>query len=207
MKLKKILFWPLFFINIIIIIFFSLLVFFLAFGIPGQASYTKTIVPTTSEIKEKVPVWIPLRLKISKLNIDALIVPVGLTPDGAMDSTKGPYDVAWYNLWPRPGEQWSAVVAGHYGKWKNGAVSVFNTLDTLIKGDKISIVDDKGVIISFIVRESKIYPLDADASDVFYSTDGQSHLNLVTCIQDKITKKYPNRLVVFTDKEILTGAK
>jgi uncharacterized membrane protein len=77
----------------------------------------------------------------------------------------------------------------------------------LVKGDKIFIEDDKGIIISFIVRESKIYALDADASEVFYSTDGTSHLNLITCIQDKVTKKYPNRLVVFTDKEILMGAK
>lgn len=84
---------------------------------------------------------------------------------------------------------------------------MFNTLNTLVTGDKISIVDDKGATISFIVRETKIYKLDADASNVFYSTDGKSHLNLVTCIQDKVTKKYPNRLVVFTDKEILTGAK
>ncbi len=207
MKFKKILFWPLFFVNIIIVMFFSLLAFFLAFGLPGQASYTKTIVPTNSEVKEKVRTWLPVRLKISKLKIDAPIKYVGLTPDGAMDVSKSPNDVAWYTLWPRPGEKGSAVIAGHYGRWKNGAISVFNTLNTLVTGDKISIVDDKGATISFIVRETKIYKLDADASNVFYSTDGKSHLNLVTCIQDKVTKKYPNRLVVFTDKEILTGAK
>ncbi len=207
MKLKNSLRWSLFFINVIVIIFFSLLIFFLAFGVPGQSSYTKAISPTSSKITQEVRIWLPLRLKISKLKIDAPIKSLGLTHDGAMDVTKGPYDVAWFNLWPRPGEKGSAVMAGHYGIWKNGAVSVFNKLNTLVTGDKISVLDDKGVMISFIVRKSKVYPLDANASDVFYSNDEKSHLNLITCVQDKVSKKYTKRLVVFTDKEILIGAK
>jgi len=76
----------------------------------------------------------------------------------------------------------------------------WNKLDTLRKGDIVSVKDSKGTTISFVVRESKIYKLNADATEVFYSNDGKSHLNLVTCIQDKVTKKYPNRLVVFTDR-------
>lgn len=166
-----------------------------------QGSYTKPTLVTSGQTLLKTKLWLPVRLVISKLNIDAPVKDVGLTPDGAMDVTKGPYDVAWYNQGPRPWEKGSAVIAGHYGKRKNGAISVFNKLNTLVTGDKISIEDDKGVIISFVVRKIKVYKLDADASDVFYSSDGKSHLNLVTCIQDKVTKKYPNRLVVFTDKE------
>ena len=43
---------------------------------------------------------------------------VGLTPGGAMDVPKGPSDVAWFDLGPRPGEVGSAVIAGHEG-WKD----------------------------------------------------------------------------------------
>lgn len=144
--------------------------------------------------------WLPIRLKISKINVDAPVVYVGLTPGGAMDVSKGPYDVAWFKLGPRPGQKGSAVVAGHFGVWKNGAISVFHNLNKLVKGDVVSIQDDKGVSISFVVRESRIYTPKADASAVFYSSDGKSHLNFVTCIWDKVSKTYSKRLVVFTDK-------
>lgn len=45
-----------------------------------------------------------MRLMISKLRINASIQHLGLTPDGAMDVPKGPAEVAWFNLGPRPGE-------------------------------------------------------------------------------------------------------
>jgi len=205
--------WALFVSSILWIIVFWIWVFFLTLNFSDQISYAKNSSVSVHVAKKipiftwKVIVWLPVRLKISKIKISASIKSLWLTAAWAMDVHKGPYDVTWYNLWPRPGEKGSAVIAWHYGVWKNGAVSVFNTLNTLVKGDKISIEDDKGMLISFIVRETKIYALNADASEVFYSTDGKSHLNLITCIQDKVTKKYPNRLVIFADKEILTGAK
>jgi hypothetical protein len=39
--------------------------------------------------------------------------------------------------------------------------------------------------------------------EIFTSKDGKSHLNIITCdwAWNKNTKHYPNRLVVFTDKE------
>ena len=128
---------------------------------------------------------------------------MGLAPDGTMDVPQNPTDVSWFNLGPRPGQTGSAVIAGHYGIWKNGDVSVFHDLKTLQKGDKLSIKDDKGLIIYFIVSEIRKYDPQSDASEVFNSNDGKSHLNLITCegIWDKISKTYSERLVVFTDKE------
>ena len=144
----------------------------------------------------------PARLKIPSINVDAHIEYVGLTPDGAMDVPKDPDNVAWFDLGPHPGENGSAVMAGHYG-WKNNIPAVFDNLHKLRKGDKLYIEDDKGVIITFVVRESRRYNPNDDASDVFGSTDGKSHLNLITCegVWDKISKTYSKRLVVFTDKE------
>ena len=57
----------------------------------------------------------PVRLRIPSINVDAPVEYVGLTPDGAMDVPKERANVAWFNLGPRPGENGSAVVAGHYG--------------------------------------------------------------------------------------------
>ena len=152
--------------------------------------------------QEQASVGLPVRLKIPSINVDAPVEYVGLTSDGAMDIPKSRDNVAWFELGPLPGANGSAVIAGHYG-WKNRKGSAFDNLYKLRKGDKIYIEDDKGIIISFVVRESRRYDPKMDASNVFSSNDGKSHLNLITCEGkwDKVSETYPERLVVFTDKE------
>ncbi len=151
----------------------------------------------------KLPVGKPVRLVIPKLNVDAYVEHVGLDSGGAMDIPSGPSDVAWFELGQRPGERGSAVFSGHYG-WKDNIPAVFDTLYTLHKGDRIYVEDEKGAITVFSVRTSRRYDPTADASDVFGSSDGKAHLNLVTCegIWNEASKSYSKRLVVFADEEI-----
>lgn len=146
---------------------------------------------------------LPVRLKIPRINVDAAVELVGLTSLGAMGAPKGGKNVGWYSAGPYPGDIGSAVIDGHFGRWKNGEGSVFDNLNKLQKGDRLSIEDEKGAIITFVVRESREYDPNADATDVFSSDDGKSHLNLITCegIWNKVSKSYSQRLVVFTDKE------
>ena len=148
------------------------------------------------------PSGLPARLKIPKIRVDADFVYVGLTPDGTMDSPKKPLDVAWFKVGPRPGEIGSAVVAGHFG-WKENKKAIFDDLSKLREGDKVYVDDEKGVTTTFVVRELRTYDENQDASDVFGSSDGKAHLNLVTCqgVWNKNRKSYSKRLVVFTDKE------
>jgi LPXTG-site transpeptidase (sortase) family protein len=163
------------------------------------------ILSTSEPIVPSIPVNpdIPVRLKIPKINIDAAIESVGLTPQGAVGVPKGSVNTAWYNLGPRPGENGSAVITGHYGIWKNGTPTVFNNLSRLRPGDKIYVRDRKGITFTFIVREIRKYDPNANASDVFVSSDGKAHLNLITCsgFWSKVSKNYSKRLVIFTDKE------
>lgn len=162
--------------------------------------------PILTVIAQKLPSFeqarpgLPFRVKIPKIDVDATVEYVGLTPQGAMEVTKGPDDVAWYHLGPRPGEKGSAVIAGHEG-WKNGISAVFDDLHLLRKGDEILVQDEKGVTTTFIVRETKVYAPDADATNVFNSTDGKIHLNLITCegAWNVSGKSYANRRVIFAD--------
>ena len=57
--------------------------------------------------------------------------------------------------------------------------------------------------ITFVVREIRTYGKDESAHDVFGSSDGKAHLNLITCmgVWNKTEKTRSERLVVFTDKE------
>lgn len=192
----------------LLIVVFAGLVFFLVlvFLIPKSLTKSDSLFPAKTIIvspkQEQANFGLPVRLKIPSINVDAAIELVGLTSNGEMDIPKGPANVAWFNLGPHPGNIGSAVIAGHYGVWKNGAPTVFNDLKKLQPGAKISVEDDKGATISFIMRESRSFDPAADASGVFSSNDGKSHLNLVTCESwDSVSESYSKRLVVFTDKE------
>lgn len=155
-------------------------------------------VPPIEEARSQLPA----RLVIPVLNVDSIVEYVGVTNGGEMDVPKGPTSTGWFDLGPRPGEQGSAVISGHFG-WKNGIPAVFDNLNKLKKGDKIYTTDDKGMSTTFTVREIRSYDRNADASEVFGSNDGKAHLNLVTCqgVWNKAKKSYSERLVVFTDKE------
>lgn len=142
---------------------------------------------------------LPVFLRIPAIEVDAIIEYVGLTTNGAMDVPKNNLNVAWFNLGSLPGAEGSAVIAGHLDG-KNGQKAVFYNLKKLKKGDEVFIEDDQKKIITFIVREIKIYDSEISASEIFNSDQGQ-HLNLITCTGNwsKSQNKYTQRLIVFTD--------
>ncbi|MEX2006604.1 MAG: class F sortase [Candidatus Saccharimonadales bacterium] len=173
---------------------------------PIQSDSAVLKVPTASlhkpETVEEVSYGLPMRLKIPKINIDARLDNVGLTPQGDLDVPKGPANAAWYHLGVRPGQKGSSVIVGHFG-YKNRIPAVFDNLHKLQEGDNLYVEDEKGATISFVVRESRKYEPNADASSVFLSNDGKAHLNLITCqgVWNETQKSYSTRLVVFADKE------
>jgi len=152
--------------------------------------------------EEQAPRGLPMRIKIPKINLDAEIEYVGLTPSGEMDTPKDTNNVGWYELGVRPGEEGIAVIAGHYG-WRDGEASAFDELHKLRIGDTFSVEDDAGVVTTFVVRANRRYNPEDDASDVFTSIDGGAHLNLITCEGDwdPVSKSYSKRLVVFADRK------
>lgn len=166
----------------------------------------KVVVPPTNQVTisttDQEIAGLPLRIQISVIGVDAAIENVGLTATGTMDAPKNQDDVAWYQPGIRPGNVGSAVMAGHYGIWDNGRGSVFDNLFKLTKGDRIVVVDDRGKTTSFVVREIQDYNPQADATKIFTSNDGKSHLNLITCkgSLNNLSQNYPERLVIFSDK-------
>lgn len=185
------------------VIFFSTIIFFLSLDLHGQGSDSILVSSTNKQTTQKLKqASLGFRLKIPKINVDAAIESVGLTPKGAMDVPKDPKNAAWYNLGPRPGETGSAAISGHINWWY-GATGVFANLYKLKPGDKITVQDDQGATVSFVVRATRKYNASADATNVFISNDGKAHLNLITCsgVWNKRAQQYSQRLVVFTDKE------
>jgi len=158
---------------------------------------------TTAQRPQVAPAGVPVRLQIPAIGIDAKIDGMGLTPAGDMEAPTGAHDTGWYKLGPRPGDVGSAVVAGHYGRWQNGDHSVFDDLHALKAGDKIRVLDQQGVTVSFTVRTTRIFKHADDARSVFTSDDAMAHLNLITCqgTWSAAEKTYAERLVVFADRD------
>jgi len=154
-----------------------------------------------SDVKISDSATFPVRIRIPKINVYAVIEPVGLTSGLAMDVPEIPANAGWFKLGVQPGEKGSAVIAGHYG-WKDGIPAVFDSLNKLSKGDVLYIENNTRTTIPFIVREIRIYKMDDDASDIFVSHDGGVHLNLITCAGawNKAAKTSSDRLVVFLDE-------
>ncbi len=148
-----------------------------------------------------IKIGVPMSIMIPRLALSALIEKVALAKDGAMSAPKDALRAGWFALGARPGEVGSAAIAGHLNSEK-GTRGAFSNLHKAKKGDKISIKDDKGVTTSFVVSGSKQYAAAADATDVFSSTDGKAHLNLITCdgAWNEKANQYSKRLVVFADK-------
>lgn len=198
-----------FIVSILGIVAFAILILGLLFSLSGQLSYAKLsaasgqTLPKTTLSTRRVKSVLPVRLKIPKIKVDAFLERVGLTAQWAVGVPKGGVNAARYELGPRPGKIGNAIIVWHYGTWKTGQWSVFDHLQNLKKGDKIYVEDASGVSISFVVTKSRTYSPTAIVPEVFNSTDGKSHLNLITCdgVRNKITKHYPNRLVVFADRE------
>ncbi len=145
---------------------------------------------------------VPVRLIIPKLAVDTRILPMGLTAQGDMEAPRTNEDAGWYHYSPNPGNKGSAVIDGHRGVTRS---AIFTKLSSLQKGDEVRVVDSQGRTSSFTVQTLRTYDKDASAYDVFHSSDGGSHLNLITCNGDyeSAGRTYAQRLVVFSDKTVI----
>lgn len=144
---------------------------------------------------------LPVRLRIPKINVDAGIESVGMTPDGAMDIPADFHDAAWYQLGPRPGAPGNAVMDGHVD-WITSP-AVFWKLRNLTAGDEIRVLGDDGIERQFIVTGWETYAAgDVPMQRIFGPTDG-AHLNLITCDSqshfNRSTAEYAGNLVVYAD--------
>ena len=193
--------WSWFALGALGAVFLAIALLSFAFVALDHGSSLKSAPAAGSYAPQVARMGIPVRLRIPKISVDAAIEDVGLTSQGAMAVPAGPTDVAWFALGPRPGEVGSAVIAGHEG-WKNNIPAAFDFLYRLKIGDIIYADDAQGAATTFVVRAVQTYTQNGNAADVFGSSDGKAHLNLITCegTWNAATKSYSNRLVVFADK-------
>jgi sortase A len=149
---------------------------------------------------EEINIGLPVKLSIPDINVSASVEYVGLDSKRNMDVPKNDMNVAWYNLGPKPGEQGSAVMAGHLDR-ASGGPAVFWDLEKIEEGDEIKVTDENGKVSTFRVTGMETYPFDEfPLQEVFADKSGKK-LNLITCDGDfdQATKNYSQRTVVYSE--------
>ena len=149
------------------------------------------------------PVDVPLELRIPSLGINAPVLGVGITSKNVMDTPTGSANnpvwqkVFWYRGGGVPGNAGTATIAGHVDDVL-GRPAIFARLKDLRPGDPVVVHDIRtGVDIDFLVTGTVTYTLKqtldhavlaqiygtgpADGQGPQPSTDGLSHLTLMTC--------------------------
>ncbi len=153
-------------------------------------------VSNSSYQEKKVGDEVPVRLRIPSIHVDALIQAVGITRKGNMSTPTNFTDVGWYKYGVAPGENGSAVIAGHVD---NGLSlpAVFSNLNDLHVGDNIYIEMSGGSELHFIVTEADTYDYNAPTNDVF-TDSGSPQVRLITCAGTWIQelRTHNKRLVV-----------
>ncbi|MDQ2973736.1 MAG: class F sortase [bacterium] len=194
----------------VLVVVLCLLGFAVIGGVASNRSSTSAlkIVPATRKVAPPVVVpeapadinpSLPVRIQIPRIGVDAEIDFLGLTKAGDMASPKDIANAGWYKLGTMPGNEGSAVIAGHRSGLK-GVPGIFTDLDKLQKGDNILIIDEQKQTISFVVQEIREYKLSEKPAEVFTSANGV-HLNLITCTGSwsSASNSFSERLVVFAD--------
>ncbi|MBI4137469.1 class F sortase [Candidatus Roizmanbacteria bacterium] len=171
-------------------------------SIDGLVAGVSQQTPPTSQPKlpEDVSI-VPVYLDIARLGLSEVVIEhVGLDNKKRMDVPADPINVAWFEPGYRPGENGSAVLAGHFDL-SDGSKGVFADIGDLENGDTIEIFNENGEKLTFQVVDTQVF-LDAEFPiDLVFGESVTPRLNLITCAGtfDPITKNYSHRLVVFTE--------
>ena len=168
------------------------------------------------------PVAVPLELRMPSLGVDVPVIGVGMSTEDVMDAPMGPADdpvwqqAFWYRGSAIPGELSTALLAGHVDD-PLGRPAVFAHIEDLRPGDPIVVHDTRsGLDVRFSVTETKIYTLEETTDPTVLteiygagpvagtwpqpSTDGLSHLTLITCAGTFRGTTHDHRLAVYATR-------
>lgn len=140
----------------------------------------------------------PVRITIPAIAVDARIVPVGLKPDGAMQTPE--FGLAgWYAPGPKPGQPGPAVVVAHVDSRANGP-DVFFRLRELHAGDQVTVhygADTR----TFAVTGTEQAAKTALPAGRIWNRTTAPVLRLITCggAFDRAAGSYLDNVIVYAD--------
>lgn len=139
----------------------------------------------------------PVRVRIPAIGVDARVVPLAIDRHGTLEAPDR-FDVAgWNRDGPEPGEDGTAVIAGHVDSRSGPAV--FFRLRELADSDLIHVDRADGTTATFEVTGRAQYDKDRVPSDDVYGSTGRTELRLITCGGefDQSRRSYRDNVIVF----------
>lgn len=147
-----------------------------------KASEEKGEQAAAKDAKASMTGVVPAGIKIPAINVEANVKKKGKNKNGNMKVPQNYKNVGWYTAGAKPGEQGSAILAGHVDS-QNGPAVFFNLKD-LKKGDIIYINSQDGKQQTFKVYKKKAYSRnDAPINKIFGYTAAKT-VKLLTCTGD-----------------------
>ena len=122
----------------------------------------------------------PVRLTVPARGMDAAVDPVGVEPDGQMTIPAEVDRVGWYRFGVPPGEQGSAVIAGHVDSRTQG-LGAMAPLREAAPGDEVLVTDAAGTSSRWRVVSRELISKQALPLDRLFTRDGPPRLTLITC--------------------------
>jgi LPXTG-site transpeptidase (sortase) family protein len=141
----------------------------------------------------------PQRVVIPVIGVDAPLVPVGLRPDGAMNTPEFGF-AAWYEPGPVPGQPGPAVVVAHVDSKEKGP-DVFHRLRELRAGDLVSVHYPEGTRTFAVTGAEQVAKTKLPAERIWNPT-GDPVLRLITCggAFDRRAGSYLDNVIVYADR-------
>jgi len=138
----------------------------------------------------------PVRIRVPAIGVDAPLVRLGLTSDGALAVPTKAMTAGWYTGSPLPGRVGPAVIAGHV-HW-SGIPAVFAHLADLTAGDRIIVTRSDASTATFTVDRVATYPKTRFPTALVYGSLDVAGLRLITCGGfDPVARAYEANVIVF----------
>lgn len=163
---------------------------------PAQARATRAATP---EAATEPAIGETTRLVIPAIDVDASVVGVGQRADGSLDVPD--FGLAgWYTPGPMPGSPGPAVIAAHVDS--RSGPDVFFRLRELEPGDVITVLDEAGESVDFVVEHREQTPKDALPVDRIWNDTDEPVLRLITCGGDfdRSVRSYRSNVIVYASK-------
>lgn len=136
----------------------------------------------------------PRIVRVPKLGVEARVLRMGIK-DGRIEAPKGIWDTGWYDGSAKPGESGVSFIDGHVSGPSQPAV--FEKLDTLGAGDRISVERGDGTTITYSVKSVETIPLDKVNIRTILASGEKNGLVLMTCGGNYMGNyQYDSRVVV-----------
>lgn len=142
---------------------------------------------------------VPVRVLIPAISVNAPVMKLGLAADDTLQVPPlGNHNLAgWYDRSVTPGRDGTSVILGHVDNY--AGPSVFYSLKTLHRGDKVGVVLADGKTAQFTVDGVEKVAKDKFPTQQVFGRTSYPSLRLITCggTFDPSTGSYLDNIIVF----------